>query len=196
MRMLNVGGGGKGSPIPPIYADWDVVWLDLNPTVKPDLLMDARDLGSLEPEQFDAVFSSHFLEHVYPHDLRAAIHGMYHVLKADGFVDITVPNTGRLFQIVAERGLDLDSHVYDSPGGPIAVRDFLWGYAPFQAYSHRPELQLHKNGFSRRTLGNLLIHSDFLSVFMVQDDFHLRVIAFKSDTDEKRLRELGLVFDD
>jgi hypothetical protein len=60
----------------------------------------------------------------------------------------------------------------------------LWGYAPFQEYSHQPVLQLHKNGFSQRTLGNLLLNSDFRSVFMVSADFHLRVLAFKQVPDE------------
>lgn len=196
MRVLNVGSGGKGSPMPPIYAEWDVVWLDLNPSLQPDLLMDARDLGTLEPEQFDAVFSSHCLEHIYPHDLRDVIHGMWHVLKPDGFADIRVPNVGRLFKLIAENGWDLDSHVYDSPGGPIAVRDVLWGYWPFQAYSHQPELQLHKNGFSRRTLGNLLLGSDFPSVFMVLDDIDLRALAFKAKTEQARLVELGVIAPD
>jgi SAM-dependent methyltransferase len=196
VRVLNVGSGGRGSQMPQIYANWDVVWLDLNPTFQPDLLMDARDLGTLEPGQFDAVFSSHCLEHIYPHELRAVIHGMWHVLKADGFVDISVPNIGRLLELVHERGLDLDSHVYDSPGGPICVRDMIWGYSRHQEYTHRPELNLHKNGFSQRTLGQLLINSDFPAAYMVSNDLDLRVIGFKQPPGNERLVALGLVQDD
>ena len=158
--------------------------------------MDARDLGTLEPEQFDAVLSSHCLEHIYQHELRAVIHGMYHVLTDDGFVDISVPNIGKLLQVVAERGLDLDSHLYDSPGGPISVRDMLWGYSRFQEYNHSPIWQVHKNGFSPRTLAQLLLHCDFPFAYQVLRGYDLRVIAFKQRPGDEQLEALGLVVSD
>jgi len=192
MRVLNVGGGGESGAIPPIYDGWDVVRLDINPTCRPDLLMDAKDLNNLDAAQFDAVYSAHCLEHIYPHELRAVLHGMYHVLTDDGFVDISVPNIGKLLQVVAERGLDLDSHLYDSPGGPIGVRDMIWGYSRFQEYNHHPELQLHKNGFTQRTLAQLLIQCDFAFAYMVANGWDLRVVAFKVEPGTERLRALGL----
>jgi hypothetical protein len=187
-----VGGGGKGSPMPLIYADWDVVWLDLNPSLQPDLLMDARDLGTLEPEQFDAVFSSHCLEHIYPHDLRALLHGAWHALKENGFMDVVVPNTRLALQRMVEDNLDLDSFLYHSAGGPICVRDTLWGYARYQEFSHHPELHIHKNGFSKRTLANLLMAAEFSTVYVIDDSWDLRVLAFKRKPEARRLESLGV----
>jgi hypothetical protein len=155
--------------------------------------MDAKDLNNLEPAQFDAVYSAHCLEHIYPHDLRAVLHGMYHVLTDDGFVDISVPDIGKLLKVVAERGLDLDSHLYDSPGGPIGVRDMIWGYSKYQALNHRPELQLHKNGFTKRTLAQLLIQCDFPFAYMFAKGWDLRVVAFKQQPTDERLQALGLM---
>lgn len=195
MRALNVGSGGEGAPMPGIYEGWEIVRLDLDPTAQPDLLMDVRDISTLAPEQFDAVYSSHNLEHLYRHDLRAVIHGMWHVLNDGGFVDIIVPNVGKVLAEVVAQGLDLDSFLYQTPGGPICVRDVLWGYSKFCEYSQRPELYLHRNGFSKHTLGMLLMHSGFSSVVVVGAEWDLRVIGFKQPASDRRLLELGLVVD-
>ena len=63
-RLLNVGGQSRDIQLPNPYGSFEHVLLDLDPTVGADILLDVRDLASLEPQQFDAVYCSHSLEHV------------------------------------------------------------------------------------------------------------------------------------
>ena len=52
-KLLNVGGGRM--PVPAEYKGWDVVLLDIDLDVHPDIWLDARQLTTLEPGQYDAV---------------------------------------------------------------------------------------------------------------------------------------------
>ncbi|MBX9746907.1 MAG: hypothetical protein K2X34_08400 [Hyphomonadaceae bacterium] len=52
MRILNVGGGHKGIPLPPQFASFEQVLLDIDPRGRPDIVCDARKLDTLESSQF------------------------------------------------------------------------------------------------------------------------------------------------
>jgi predicted SAM-dependent methyltransferase len=84
-RVLNVGGGSRSTRIPSHYNGWTHDLLDVDPTRKPDILLDARDLASLAPESWDAVYCSHCLEHFHAHEVPRVLNGFRHVLKKDGF---------------------------------------------------------------------------------------------------------------
>src|SRR4029079_14685876 len=53
--VLNVGGASKQIPIPGHYDGWHQWLLEITPASGADLVCDARDLGTLDAEQFDAV---------------------------------------------------------------------------------------------------------------------------------------------
>jgi predicted SAM-dependent methyltransferase len=54
--------------------------------------LDARELLTLEAEQFDGIANSHNLEHYYRHDTPKVLKGFRHVLKKTGFAEIIVPD--------------------------------------------------------------------------------------------------------
>ena len=62
-KVLNVGGNNKAIALPPQYADFDHLLLDIDPKGAPDIVCDARQLTTLAASQFDAVYCSHNLEH-------------------------------------------------------------------------------------------------------------------------------------
>ena len=72
-RVLNVGGYNKAVRIPAHYDGWEHLLLDIDPHGNPDIVCDARELTSLEPHMFDAVYCSHNLEHYYSHDIRKVL---------------------------------------------------------------------------------------------------------------------------
>ena len=111
-RLLNVGGGSRSFALPPIYAGFQHVLLDIDPSVAPDILCDGRQLASLEPAQFDAVLCSHNLEHYYRHEVPVVLAGFLHVLKDGGFAHILVPDIGELMRVVVTRGADLHDILY------------------------------------------------------------------------------------
>ena len=83
-KVLNVGGGSKSIALPPQYAEFEHILLDIDPSDSPDIVCDARSLQDLEPEQFDAVYCSHNLEHYFWHDVPRVLDGFTHVLKPNG----------------------------------------------------------------------------------------------------------------
>jgi len=192
-RVLNVGGGNKQIPIPECYGEWDHVLLDIDPTGNPDIVCDAREMYRLEAEQFDAVYCSHNLEHYYKHDRGAVLAGFLRVLKPAGFADIAVPDVMEVMKRVVESAMDIDDVLYQSPSGPITVRDVIYGH---QAQIERTgvDFYAHKDGFSARSLQAALNEAGFgeVFVFTVQGAYELRAIGFKNHATDAHWKLLGL----
>ena len=62
-RVLNVGGGNKAIPIPAALRETGIICCSTSTrAANPDVVCDARELDSLEANQFDAIYCSHNLE--------------------------------------------------------------------------------------------------------------------------------------
>jgi len=177
-RVLNVGGNSKAIPLPPQYAGFQHLLLDVDEKVSPDVLCDAKELDSLEANQFDAVYCSHTLEHFYPHDVPKVLKGFLHVLKDDGFAQIIVPDIMGAMRLVVERNMDIEDVLYVSPSGPITLRDMLYSYSVFVEKS--PEFMSHKTGFSPKSLAAAVQSAGFKIIFSASGDFNATVLAFKN----------------
>jgi len=175
-KVLNVGGGPVR--ISPEYEDWECWTLDIDAKYKPNFLMDARDIGHLEPGQFDAVYCSHNLEHYYEHEADAVLAGFYHVLTDTGFVDVRVPDARAVIEAVIQRDLALDSVLYESSVGPIRVCDVLWGYQK-EIRESGHDYYAHKTGFSRRLLGQALKRAGFEYIVIGGGGYGLKALAYK-----------------
>ena len=178
MRLLNIGAGPRGIPIPPHYHDWDVVRLDIEPTNEPDLVMDAMNLDTLEAGQFDAAYASHLLEHFYVFDLARFLAGVRHVLTADGFAEFRVPNALRACQLAIEAG-SLDAFCYQSPAGPITAWDMLYGWLPYQERYGEP--MVHRNAFDTTRLTDTLNGHGFPLVYVAGTAWELCAFGCKTD---------------
>ncbi len=191
-RFLNVGGGSKQVPVPAHYAGWEHVLLDVNPAGGADIALDARRLEELPAAQFDAVYCSHNLEHYFAHEVPAVLAGFAHVLRADGFVELRVPDLEAVMREALQRGLDLADALYGSPAGPITVHDILYGYGAEIARGN--EYYAHKTGFSERSLRRVLAQCGFAPVFTLPPagGFELRVAAFRVEPDPARRALLKL----
>ena len=179
-RVLNVGGGSKKIPIPPHYAGWDHVLLDIDPAVKPDVVCDARSLDTLPGSQFDAIYCSHNLEHYYRHDTGRVLRGFLHVLRPDGFAEIRVPDLRAVMQRVVRDNLELDAVLYQSNAGPISVLDVIYGLAS-EIEQSGSDFQQHKAGFTPHFLGRTLEAAGFGAIFLFAspDAYECRALAFR-----------------
>ena len=180
-NVLNVGGGSKLIAIPPHYAGWSQLMLDIDANAKPDVLADARELERLEPALFDAVYCSHNLEHYYAHDVPKVLAGFAHVLKPEGFAEIRVPDVAAVAREMTERGRDMEDVLYTSPAGPITVRDVLYGLGR-AIQKTGVDFYAHKTGFTRRSLGDALRRAGFGTVYRLEPlaAFELRAVALRS----------------
>jgi len=175
-RLLNVGSGPLTNPLQ--YRGWEIVTLDIDQSVKPDLCMDARDLVQLAPGQYDAVYASHVLEHFSEADVDTVLWGFYHILTWDGYVDIRVPDVRAVMEAVVKGGVALDGILYQAPVGPIRPCDVLWGWQE-QIRRSGQSYYAHRYGFSRDTLGKALSAARFGYVAIGLDTFELHAMGYK-----------------
>jgi len=181
-KVLNVGGGSKSIALPPQYAAFEHLLLDIDPKGQPDIVCDARQLSGLPAAQFDAVYCSHNLEHYYRHDVPRVLAGILHVMKDGGFVQIRVPDLTELMRVTVSQGLDVDDVLYTSPAGPVMVLDVLYGHSPTIERSGE-EFFAHKTGFTQKSLSNAVARAGFSSMFCMTGNLEINLIAFKGKPD-------------
>jgi len=144
---------------------WQEVRLDIDPAVAPDIVASITDLGVLRPGIFDAVWSAHNLEHLYPHEVPLALAEFRRVLKPGGFLLLTVPDLQQVAALVAEDRLTEAAYV--SSAGPIAPLDMLYGHGAALAQGNH--YMAHRGGFTARSLRAALEAADFPAVEVRRD---------------------------
>lgn len=182
-KVLNVGGNNRATPLPPQYAGWEQVLLDIDPRGNPDVVCDARELSSLPASTYDSVYCSHNLEHYFRHDVVKVLAGFVHVLKIDGFALIRVPDLAELMRTVVERNLDIDDFLYQSPAGPITVGDVIYGYG-VEIERSGNDFYAHKTGFTQKSLMSILRTAGFPWVFVGSGKLEVTAVAFLNKPNE------------
>lgn len=189
--VLNVGGNDRGIALPPIYDGWRQLWLDIDPSVAPDLLCDARELHTLDGDRFDAVYCSHNLEHYYRHEVPGVLQGFRHVLKPTGFAHIRVPDLATVMKTALARGLDLDDVLYESGAGPITVLDVLYGHGD-EIEASGNDFFAHKTGFTPKRLYRVLQAAGFEAVFCSLGHFEINAVAFMGAPSDTQKEVFGI----
>jgi len=178
-KLLNVGGGSKSIAIPKHYVGFEHLLLDIDPSGEPDIVKDARLLRELEPQQFDAIYCSHNLEHYRAHEVPKVLAGFAHVLTNDGMVEICVPDLDMVMRAYVEKNLDLDGVLYTASVGEIAVRDVLYGWGK-QIEKTGQDFYAHRTGFTETTMVRHLSAAGFNHVIRRPGRaFELHVVAFR-----------------
>jgi SAM-dependent methyltransferase len=159
-KVLHVGcGAAAPEKLHPAFRDpcWQEVRLDIDPEVEPDVVASITDMQSLEDGGFDAVFSSHNLEHLYAHEVPLALREFRRVLKPSGLALITLPDLQAVAQLLADGSLT--EPAYQSPLGPIAPIDILYGFRPALALNNL--YMAHHTGFTGHSLLSALTEAGF-----------------------------------
>lgn len=169
--------------------DWQDLRLDIDPSVQPDIVGTMTDMSAVADGSVDAVYSSHNIEHLYPHEVPLALAEFRRVLKDDGFVVLTCPDLQSVAALVAEDKLTEPAYV--SPAGPIAPLDILYGLRSAMAAGNL--YMAHRCGFTMRVLMGTLQAAGFQGVVGRQRPqfFDLWALATKSAMDEAALREMA-----
>ena len=170
--------------------DWQELRLDIDPAVEPDVLGTMTDMAKVADSSVDAIFSSHNIEHLYPHEVPVALGEFLRVLRGDGLVVITCPDLQSVCALVAED--KLVEPAYNSSAGPIAPLDILYGFRPALA---RGNLYMaHRCGFTQRVLVATLHKAGFKTVTARarSQHFDLWALASKSPRTEAEMRQLAV----
>lgn len=190
-KVLNVGGSNRAIALPPQYAQYEQLLLDIDPRGAPDILCDARDLTALEAGSIDAVYCSHNLEHYYRHDVPRVLAGFLHLLKDGGFAQIRVPDIEAVMRATIDRGLDIDDVLYQSPAGPIMVLDVLYGYG-VEIERSGEDFYAHKTGFTQKSLLKALQQAGFTELYCATRNLEVNALAFKGASDQAARELFGL----
>ena len=139
---------------------WTELRLDIDADVQPDIIGTMTDMSAVADASVDAIFSSHNIEHLYPHEVGPALAEFIRVLRPDGFLVVTCPDLQEVCRLVAED--KLLEPAYTSPAGPITPLDILYGHRPPMA---RGNLYMsHRCGFTEKVLIGTLRSCGFKTV--------------------------------
>lgn len=169
--------------------EWKELRLDIDTAVQPDVVGSMTDMSAVADESVDAIFSSHNIEHLYPHEVPIALGEFLRVLKPDGFVVITCPDLKSVCTLVAED--KLLEPAYQSPAGPISPLDILYGHRPAMAQGNL--FMAHRCGFTQSSIAITLKQAGFKSMATVARPrfLDLWAMATKQVCDEHRVHALA-----
>ena len=171
--------------------EWAEIRLDIDASVQPDVIGTMVDLSAVESDSVDAIYSSHNIEHLYPHEVPLALAEFLRVLKPNGFFVATCPDLQSVCKLIAED--KLTDTAYTSPAGPIAPLDILYGHRPAMAKGNI--YMAHRCGFTQKVLSGTLQSCGFKSVATMARGrapfFYLFALASKSERSEAELRLLA-----
>src|SRR5260221_459409 len=183
-RVLNAGSGpSTARQLHPGFRSpgWRETRIDIDPAAEPDVVGSITDMT--EPfagGSFDAVWCSHVLEHLFTHQVPAALAEFRRVLRPDGFALVTSPDVEAVAALIVERGLDQVAYV--SLAGPISALDILYGHSASIARGRTS--MAHHTGFSSASIGQRLIDAGFSSVLVKQEQFDLWALALMAEADK------------
>jgi SAM-dependent methyltransferase len=157
--------------------EWREIRFDIDPSFYPDIEGTLTDMNAVATGSVDAVYSSHNIEHVFPHEVHAALLEFHRVLKENGMVVLTCPDLRSVCQaVVNDRLLET---LYESPGGPIAPIDVLYGHREWIAEGKIN--MAHKTGFTYSSLNSAFFKAGFKSACGAARPSHydLWIVSFK-----------------
>lgn len=168
---------------------WKEIRLDIDPGAAPDILGSMTDLSAVESGSVDAVYSSHTIEHLLPHEIPVALGEFLRVLRPEGVLVLTCPDLQAVCALVAQDKLHEPAY-HTAAGLPIAPMDILYGWraAMAQGQIH----MAHRSGFTRTSLQEALRQGGFASVATLRgkNDFALYAVAAKTSRTQEDMLNL------
>ena len=172
--------------------NWKEIRFDIDEKVDPDIVGTLLDMSAVETGSVDAIYSSHNIEHVFPHEVPIVLREFHRVLNDDGMVVLLCPD----LQSVCEAVVDdkLLQPLYESPAGPISPIDILYGYRP--AIARGNEYMAHKGGFTYSVLNDAFIEAGFKMNYGGRnpDRWELFIISFKQEKLQEEINTIAKPF--
>jgi len=170
--------------------NWKEIRLDIDKNVNPDIVGTLTDMKSVETGSVDAVYSSHNIEHIFPHEVPIALREFYRVLKEDGIVVITCPDLQSAGEALTQD--KLFETLYESPMGPVTAFDVLFGHR--KTTTDGNVFMIHKGGFTYSTLDMAFYKAGFKARCGKRIAFALYLVAFKQKKSEEEIKKIALQF--
>ena len=171
--------------------NWKEIRFDIDESVKPDIVGTLTDMKLVETGSVDALYSAFNIDLIYPHQVSTALREFYRVLKEDGIVVIKCPDLQSVCKAVAQD--KLLEPLYDSPAGPIAPIDIIFGHRKSLAKGN--EYMAKKGGFTYSVLKGVLYAAGFKSrIGGKKGNWELWVVAFKQKKPKGEIKKIASTF--
>jgi len=175
--------------------NWKEIRFDIDKNVNPDIVGTLTDMRLVGTGSVDAIYSSHNIEHIYPHEVPIALNEFYRVLKDDGIVVITCPDLQSICEAVVNDKL-LEPLYESEEGHPISPIDILFGWRIPIAQGN--EYMAHKGGFTYSALNASFFEAGFKARYggRVQEggEYNLFLVAFKQKEPEEEIKKIANPF--
>jgi SAM-dependent methyltransferase len=171
--------------------NWQEIRFDIDENVNPDIVGTLTDMNSVDSKSVDAIYSSHTIEHIFPHQVSIAVKEFYRVLKDDGIAVITCPDLQRVGQALSND--KLYEPIYQSPMGPVTAFDVIFGHR--KTTKDGNQFMIHKGGFTYSTLDRAFFDGGFEARCGGRGAIcGLWLVAFKRKRPENEIKEIALSF--
>lgn len=165
---------------------------DIDPSTQPDIVGTLTDMSAVQSSSVDAVYSSHNIEHLFAHEVPAALSEIHRVLKPQGLLVITCPDLVSVCEAVAAN--KLMEPLYESPSGPISPIDILYGHRASIARGNH--FMAHKCGFTYSALRASVLQAGFAQIYggTRPRQYDLWMLALKEPVAENTMHQLAATF--
>ena len=172
--------------------NWKEIRLDIDENVNPDIVGTLTDMKLVETGSVDAVYSSHNIEHIFPHEVPIALSEFYRVLKEDGIVVITCPDLQSAGEALTQD--KLFETLYEGHDGPVTAFDVLFGHRNTTAGGN--VFMVHKGGFTYSTLERAFYEAGFKARVGGRRPGRcdLFLVAFKQKKSEEEVKKIAIPF--
>ena len=172
--------------------NWKEIRLDIDKNANPDIVGSLTDMKSVETGSVDAVYSSHNIVNLFPHEVPIALTEFYRVLNEDGMVVITCSDLQSIGKAILQD--KLLEPLYSSPVGPVTAFDILYGHRNFTADGNIN--MIHKSGFTYSLLNRAFYDAGFKARYGGRrpQGCDLFLVAFKEKIPEEEIKKIGNPF--
>jgi len=173
--------------------NWKEIRFDIDEKVNPDIVGTLLDMSEVETGSVDAIFSSHNIEHIFPHEVSIALKEFYRVLKDDGMVVLSCPDLQSVCEAIVNDKL-LETLYESAVGDKIAPIDILYGWrAPIAAGN---VYMAHKGGFTYSVLNGAFLEAGFKMNYGGRNPerWELFIISFKQEKSEEEINIIAEPF--
>ena len=155
---------------------WREIRLDIDAAHRPDIVASLTDMSGVASASVDAVYSSHNLEHLFPHEVPVALREFLRVLRPGGVAVIVVPDLQVAGELLAQdRGEEM---LLWSEGEPLTAMGMIYGHGKPIAAGNL--FQMHKTGFTAGSLGRALKQAGFDGGQQARGNWQIHWEAWKS----------------
>ena len=174
--------------------DWKEIRFDIDKNVNPDIVGTLTDMKLVETGSVDAIYSSHNIDHIYPHEVLIALKEFYRVLNDDGIVVITCPDLQSVCEAVVNDKL-LEPLYETTESHQISPIDILYGWRI--PITQGNEYMAHKGGFTYSALNASFFEAGFKARYggrMPINGGELFLVAFKQKKSEEEIKKIANPF--